>query len=249
MKKIVFLLAILFSGCESSEIIPSQFYDCIQTNQLTVSSAEAASYQAHIDHLVSRGVPGIMLTIDHPQKGFWTGASGQADIASQVPMKSCNISRAGSTVKTFTATSILLLVEDGKLSLEDKARDYLPAAMVKKLKNADQATVRQLLNHTSGIYNYIQDPKFQTASLNDLARVWQPEDLLSYAYGRDAYFAAGTGCQYSNTNYILLGLIIEKVSGLHFSLFLKREFLTLLGWHSPHLMLMTQYPKDLPEGT
>lgn len=248
MKKLRYLIGILLLGCESSEIIPSQFYDCPQTTQNTVTAADAASYQAHIDQLVSRGIPGIILAIDHPEKGYWVGASGQADIASKVPMKSCNTSRAGSTVKTFTATSILLLVEDGKLSLDDKAKDYLPAPLVKKLKNADQATIRQLLNHTSGIYNYIQDAKFQTASLNDLTRVWQPEDLLSYAYGRDAYFAAGTGCHYSNTNYILLGMVIEKVSDLHFSLFFKQRIFDPFGLALTSFNISDPMPKGLARG-
>ena len=248
MKKVLFLFCIAIASCESSNILPSQFYDCLQSAQNTVSVAEAASYQAHIDQLVSSGIPGIIFAIDHPEKGYWVGASGQADIASKVPMKTCNISRAGSTVKTFTATSILLLAEDGKLSLDDKASDYLSAELVRKLKNSEQASIRQLLNHTSGIYNYIQDAKFQTASLNDLTRVWQPEDLLSYAYGRDAYFAVGSGCQYSNTNYILLGMIIEKVSGLHFSVFFKQRIFDPFGLSFTSFNINDPVPKGLARG-
>jgi D-alanyl-D-alanine carboxypeptidase len=248
MKKIITIITIACLGCDSSEIIPAQFYDCVQANPITVNATEAASYQAHIDQLVNRGIPGIILAIDHPEKGFWVGASGQADIASKVTMKSCNISRAGSIAKTFTATSVLLLIQDGKLSLDDKAMAYLPSGTVGKLKNADQATIRQLLNHTSGIYNYIQDAKFQTASLNDLARVWQPEDLLSYAYGRDAYFAVGKGCQYSNTNYILLGMIIEKVSGLHFSLFFKQRIFDPFGLTFTSFNINDPIPKGLARG-
>ncbi len=248
MKRVWILVLIGCMSCDTSEKIAPEFYDCVQVNPNTINSAETNSYQSFLDQLAKKGLPGIILSIDHPRKGFWVGASGQADIANHVAMKSCNISRVGSTVKTFTATSILLLVEDGKLSLEDKAMTYLPSGIVRKLKNADQATIRQLLNHTSGIYNYIQDAKFQTASLNNLTRVWQPEDLLTYAYGRDPYFRVGEGCQYSNTNYILLGMIIEKISGMHFSTFFKQRIFDPFGLRLTSFNILDPIPFGLARG-
>ncbi|MFZ5999444.1 MAG: serine hydrolase domain-containing protein [Bacteroidota bacterium] len=223
MRTTFLLMLILIASCETAEVIAPEFYNCVSYATNTADKTHAEKLQTYINDLTARGVPGMILTIDHPKKGYWTGAAGMADIANNVPMQTCNISRAGSTVKTYTATAILLLAEEGKLSLDDKAAIYLPAHIVKKIDNADVATIRQLLNHTSGIYNYIQDLKFQTASLNDLTRVWQPEELLSYAYGRKSYFEPGASCQYTNTGYILLGMIIEKVSGLHFSKFFEQR--------------------------
>lgn len=80
-----------------------------------------------------------------------------------------------------------------------------------QIENANQASIRQLLQHSSGIYNYIQNPKFQTASLNDLIEEWTAAELLKYAYHKSAYFEPGENVTYSNTNYILLGLLIEKI--------------------------------------
>ena len=163
-----------------------------------------------LQKITSQGVPGIMMTI-RDEDGIWAGAAGKADIGNNVPLLPCNITRVGSTVKTFTAVTILRLQEEGKLSLDDKITKYLPAALLRDLENADEATIRQLLQHSSGIYNYISNLEFQTASLNDLTKVWTPEELLSYARGEDANFAPGTDVQYSNTNYILLGDIIESI--------------------------------------
>jgi D-alanyl-D-alanine carboxypeptidase len=119
----------------------------------------------------------------------------------------------GSTVKLFTATLIFQLQEEGKLQLDDKLSDYLQGDNIDKIKNAEIATIRQLLQHSSGIYNYIQNLQFQTASLNDLLKEWKAEDLLEYAYHQAPYFAPDEDVQYSNTNYILLGLLIEKIEG------------------------------------
>ena len=100
--------------------------------------------------------------------------------------------------------------------------------MIDKIENADEATIRQLLQHSSGIYNYIQNLVFQTASTNDLIREWKPEDLLEYAYHKNAYFPPGDDVAYSNTNYIMLGMLIEKIEGKPFyDVFEEKLFLPL----------------------
>jgi D-alanyl-D-alanine carboxypeptidase len=85
------------------------------------------------------------------------------------------------------------------------------------------------MQHSSGIYNYIQNLKFQTASLNDLPKTWTPDELLAYARGKDAYFKPGTDVMYSNTNYVLLGMIIEKVTGMPYDEFFEERIFTPLG--------------------
>jgi D-alanyl-D-alanine carboxypeptidase len=95
----------------------------------------------------------------------------------------------------------------------DKLSSYLQGEHIDKIKNAEIATIRQLLQHSSGIYNYIQNLQFQTASLNDLLKPWRADDLLQYAHHQQPYFAPDADLRYSNTNYILLGLLIEKIEG------------------------------------
>jgi D-alanyl-D-alanine carboxypeptidase len=210
------LSAVLFS-CSKDEDIPATVFECV--NPYPDSSLQNPSntkYQDLIDGIKRSGVPGIMMSIQDPSSGMWSGASGKADLKSSVDLQSCNISRVGSTVKTFTASTIFLLQEEGKLSLDDKASLYLTSDDIKNIENADVATIRQLMQHSSGIYNYIQNLKFQTGSLNDLIKEWSPDELLSYARGKKAYFAPGTDVLYSNTNYVLLGMIITNIEGKPF---------------------------------
>ncbi len=171
---------------------------------------------------------------------MWVGASGKADLHNDVAMKPCNISRVGSTVKMFTAVTVLLLKEEGKLNLDDKISAYLEGDVIDKIENADNATIRQLLQHSSGIYNYIQDLKFQTASTNDLIREWKPEDLLHYAYNKNAYFEPGEDVYYSNTGYIMLGMLIEKIEGRPFyKVFEEKLF-------NPLQLTLTQFAAEDP---
>jgi D-alanyl-D-alanine carboxypeptidase len=212
---IIALLA-MFS-CEQDETYVPTFYDCsFDFADSSAFNPNTFQYQSVIDNMTAQGVPGVIMCVAKPGESTWVGASGMADLKSGVELQPCNITRVGSTVKTFTSVTILQLAEQGKLDLDDLASDYLSADEIKDIENADIATIRQLMNHSSGIFNYIQDLKFQTASLNDLIREWQPEELLQYARHKKAYFAPGEDVSYSNTNYILLGDIIETITGKPF---------------------------------
>lgn len=189
--------------------------------------------------MIQSGVPGAMLSIRKGEE-YWAGANGFADLASQTFLESCNITRVGSTVKTFTGVTILLLQEDGLLDIDDPITDYLSNSDLSGLENAKKSSIRQLLQHSSGIFNYIQNNHFQTASLNELTKTWRPDELLDYARGVDAYFSPGTDVLYSNTNYVLLGMIIEKVSKKPFyKVFEERIF-------QPHGLFFTQFAATDP---
>lgn len=216
MKRILFLTFILavFATCEKDETYSPAYYAC--DHPLAENNPDhpnARQYETLISDIVGSGIPGMMLTVHDTTIGYWSGAGGMADLASGVALSPCHITRTGSTVKTFTAVTILLLQEEGRLDIDDSVSEYLSAGETAGLINSDISTIRQLLQHSSGIYNYIQNLKFQTASLNDLAKTWNPEELLGYAKNKDPYFEPGTDVRYSNTNYILLGMIIEKVTG------------------------------------
>lgn len=186
------------------------------------------------------GVPGVLMSVHDPLRGEWIGAAGVADLFNNVSLAPCNRTRVGSTVKMFTAATVMLLQEEGKLDLDDRIADHLSGDPIDRLANADQATIRQLLQHSSGIYNYIQSAQFQTASLNDLVRVWRPEDLLHHAYGKPAAFAVGSDVFYSNTNYILLGMLIEKVEGKPFYRVFEEKLFGPLG------LSFTTFAADVP---
>lgn len=236
----IICMLMIFS-CEPDFEIEPAFYSCSFT---FVDSSEnhrhKQRYQKLLDEITYSGAPGIMMSVYNPEAGMWLGASGKADLSNNINMKPCNLTRMGSTVKTFTAAAILLLKEEGKLQLDDPITTYLSHHVLQSIENANRATVRQLLQHSSGIYNYIQSLQFQTASLNDLIKEWKPEELLQYARNRKAYFSPGADVKYSNTNYILLGMIIEAVEKKPFyEVFEEKLFI-------PHGLTSTRFAATAP---
>lgn len=213
-----FLLILVVASCSQDEVFPETYYQCIGTiiDNNSEDNPKSASYKKLTSDIVKLGVPGMMLSVQDGQHGYWSGSSGFADLANGIELQACNLTRVGSTVKTFTAVSILLLQEDGLLDIDDLITNYLSEEEINGLKNAQQSTIRHLLQHSSGIYNYIQNAQFQTESLNDLLKTWQPDELLDYARRKDPYFAPGTDVLYSNTNYVLLGMVIDNVTGKPF---------------------------------
>lgn len=162
-----------------------------------------------LEKIMSDGrIPGAIVGIWVQGKGTWVQARGVADLRSKTPMNTSDRVRIASITKTFVATVVLQLVDAGKLSLDDTVDSY-----VARVPNGDTITVRQLLNHTSGLYDYIYDPVFQAACAADPLEKWTPDQLLSSSILHDPYFAPGTGFHYSNTNYVILGMIVEKVTG------------------------------------
>ncbi len=244
---LIIIFAILFAACEMDDIVPSSTYACraeIAENPIHPRETE---FLQLLQQIVSQGPPGMQLSVND-EHGFWNGAFGYADLASQVEIESCNITRVGSTVKTFTAVTILQLEEEGKLSLDDPITNYLSHSTIEGLENADRSTIEMLLKHSSGIFNYIQSAQFQTASLNDLTKVWQPNELLEYARGKDAYFEPGTDVLYSNTGYILLGMIIEKVTEKPFYEAFEERFFEPLGMAFTQFAAEDPVPNDLIRG-
>ena len=211
---LVLLPILFFCACESSQDELPSFYACqfdhVDSSHLNPNHSK---YSELLESITAQGVVGITMAVHRPAQGMWLGASGKADLHNNIDLQSCNITRMGSTIKLFTATVILLIQEEGRIDIDDKISDYLDQAYLDRIENADRATIRQLLQHSSGIYNYIQSLTFQTASLNDLLREWKADELLHFAKGKAAYFEPGTDVAYSNTNYILLGLLIERIEG------------------------------------
>jgi len=213
----IIFAAATFNSCTKDVVREPSFYACnLPFNDTSSLNANNSKYQQLVDGIAASGVPGVMMSIYSPADGMWIGTAGKADLKNNIDLVSCNITRVGSTVKTFTATTIFMLNEEGLLSLDDPISKYLSAETLKDIENADVATIRQCLQHSSGIFNYIQNLQFQTASLNDLIKEWQPNELLDCARKKKAYFAPGTDVLYSNTNYILLGMIITNISGKPF---------------------------------
>jgi D-alanyl-D-alanine carboxypeptidase len=156
------------------------------------------------------GIPGAIVYVEVPGEGKWEAALGLSDVEAEEAMDIANKYRIGSITKTFVATVILQLVDEGKISLDDTL-DTL--GMEPIVPHASEITVRMLLNHTSGLFEYTADETFQEMQDENPRRKWAPEELVGFAARHEPYFSPGDGWQYSNTNFILQGMIVEKITG------------------------------------
>lgn len=231
----LFLVSILLLpfSCKKPEIGHTE--DCSFNPGAT--HPKAAVFQAVLDEFVGKGLPGISALV-RDGEGVWAGASGEADISKNIQMSPCTVSKAASLTKTFVATLALKLVEEGAFELDDPLTKWLSDEVLQKVKNANASTVRQLLNHTTGIADVIDDNNFYLAVLNDPAKKWKPEELVKFVYGDQPGFAPGKGVSYSNTNFLLLAMVINKATGQDHGILLREKVLEPLGldqtfyyWH------------------
>ncbi|MDZ7742230.1 MAG: serine hydrolase domain-containing protein [Bacteroidota bacterium] len=154
-------------------------------------------------------VPGIVaLVVDHKRGIDWLYTAGVSDIPNNLPMDSDYTFRIGSNTKTMTGTVLLQLVGEGKLALDDKLSEYYP-----EYPKADSITIAMLCNMTSGIFSYTGDEAWWNDVDNDPTKVWAPQELVDVGFSNDFYFSPASGWSYSNTNTIILGMLIEKLTG------------------------------------
>ncbi|MEV6955196.1 serine hydrolase domain-containing protein [Streptomyces sp. NPDC051183] len=153
-------------------------------------------------------VPGVLVSLSAPGKGEYVRAFGVADKATGRPMATDLNMRIGSETKTFTVTALLELVDKGEVGLDDPIGKYVDG-----VPGGDRITLRELAGMRSGLFNYSGDEGFFKALTADPRRQFTPEELLAYAFRHPVQFEPGAKFEYCNTNLILLGLVVEKVSG------------------------------------
>jgi D-alanyl-D-alanine carboxypeptidase len=159
--------------------------------------------------LGNSNLPGAIVSVSIPGQGTWTIATGLGDVTNATPIRLDDHFRIASITKTFVATVALQLVDEGKLSLDDTLSQF-----VEGIPNGDEITLRQLLGMTGGIYNFIYDPQIAGEYDQNPLLPFQPEEAIDIVrkHGQ-ADFAPGEKFVYSDSNYILLGSIIEQVTG------------------------------------
>jgi D-alanyl-D-alanine carboxypeptidase len=193
---------------------------------------------AAIEEIVESGFLGVSVRV-HDERGEWVGVAGAAELGGSAAPPADGHARIGSNTKTFTATLVLQLVAEGLVALDTPAAGYLPG-----LGLDGRITVRMLLQHTSGLFNFTGEvdpdgtftpgivvPYGPTGAewVADRFRDHRPADLVRLALSRPARFAPGTGWSYSNTNYVLLRLLVEEVTGGPFGAALRQRILDPLG--------------------
>jgi len=194
---------------------------------LVFSSFVSASskYQQWLEEAFPADGPGAAVIVVKDKKVLFRSASGQADMELGVPLSPDNVFRLGSITKQFTAAAILLLEEQGKLSISDDIKKYLPDYPTQ----GHTITIENLLTHTSGIFDYTEIPGYfdGLAIRKDVST----QELIEVFANLPMDFAPGEAWNYSNSGYVLLGAIIEKVSGQSYAEFIQTAIFDKLGMH------------------
>ena len=188
-------------------------------------------------------VPGAVVGLWLPGRGQYVRAFGVADKRTGAPMRVDINSRIGSVTKTFTVTALLELVDQGRVHLDDPIGSYLHG-----VPDGDRITLRDLADMRSGLFPYSADPGFIKALYSHPTRGFTPGQLLGYAFRHPNLFAAGTQYLYSNTNTVLIGLVVEKITGTPLAEYLRRH---VTGpSHLPHSYLAhgTHLPQPYAHG-
>ncbi|WP_330328530.1 beta-lactamase family protein [Streptomyces sp. NBC_00536] len=188
-------------------------------------------------------VPGATVGLWAPGKGSYVKTFGVADKVSGDPMTTDLRVRLGSETKTFTVTALLQLVDQGKAGLDDPIGRYITG-----VPNGDRITLRELAGMRSGLFSYTLDPDFIKTFEGDPQQAFAPQQLLDYSFKHPVQFAPNAKFQYSNTNLILLGLVVEKVTGRPLQDVITQDVLEPAGLHDTLFPTGTQFPDPHAHG-
>ncbi|MGW1717644.1 serine hydrolase domain-containing protein [Streptomyces sp. NPDC002156] len=189
---------------------------------------------------VKDGVPGVALQAKD-RHGVWKATAGVGNLKTKQPRSAHDNFRAGSITKTFIATVLLQLEAEGRVSLDDTVDKWLPGVVRGNGHDGRNITLRQLLNHTSGIFNYTDDEDLQSEIFlpenffKNKYRTWTPNEIVTIAMGHQPEFAPGTSWGYSNTNYTLAGMVIKKITGNSYGDEVRARVIEPLGLHGTYM--------------
>lgn len=199
---------------------------------------------------IALGLPGIAVALGNADGILWTGTAGYDDITSKAPITRDTRFGIGSITKTFVAVVIMQLAGEGKVDLDKTVTNYVNLSSVRRVPNADQATLRQLLNHTSGVPTWEFAPAWIRRGRGDamtLDHIWGKTETLDYITDTKvtATFAPGASYAYSNTNYTFLGLVIEAVTGNEATAEIRRRILEPLDMRNTFMESFEPIPDGI----
>jgi D-alanyl-D-alanine carboxypeptidase len=203
-------VVLVIAGCSAnaSSVSTAAAQATTPTGSSVVKKIDPAALRATVDATAKElMIPGAVVEVRTPQ-GDFTAAVGTTQRGAEVPPGGDTHFRIASITKTMTSAVIVLLAQEGKLQFSDPVSKY-----VANVPNGENITVAELLKMRSGLYGYTNDPGFAATLDANPAKVWTPQEVLTIAFQHPPEFPPGTAYDYSNTNYALLGLIVEKVDG------------------------------------
>ena len=193
--------------------------------------------------LVRTGAPGAIVYVRTPS-GTRAGVAGYADQSARISMRASDRYRIASVTKAFVSVLILQLEAEGKLDIDDPVEKYLPGVV----PNGAAIKLRELMNHTSGLFDYTDDSAFVNDPITSFSRAWTPAQLLALAFAHPPTFPPGTNWSYSNTNYIVLGLVVEAVTREPLDQVLQERIFTPLNLTSTSFPSTIELAPDLVHG-
>lgn len=217
--------------------IPS--YGNIQAVNKKTSTEQAVDKAAD-----TKNIPGVIVTVKNGEAS-WSYASGEGNIERNHKVDADSAFRIGSTTKSFVATVMLQLAGEKKLSLDDTVEKWLPGLIKGKGYDGNKITIRQLLNHTSGIADYLT-PDLKAKLIENPSENYRPEQLISRALELEPV----KGWSYSNTNMVIVGLIIQKITGESYAEQIKKRIIEPLSLKETVLPGSSMdIPKKMPVAT
>jgi D-alanyl-D-alanine carboxypeptidase len=219
------LVAGLLAGCSTASAHPAGTAALAAGPGLgsrsTVASGRTVTLTRSIQQVMRvAAIPGAIVGVWQRGQAPYLRAFGVSSAAARKPMSTAMYMRIGSETKTFTITALLELVDRGKVGLDQPIARYISG-----VPDGNVITIRELAEMRSGLYNYTDDSAWGRAFLHNPYRQWTPQELLPYSFGHPLLFRPGTRYRYSNTNTILLGLVIEKRSGQSLAGYIGRHVL------------------------
>ena len=199
-----------------------------------------ADFTEVLDRAVERGLPGVALYVRADDGAVWIGQSGVSSIEDATPLRADDRFRIFGATQPFVAVTVLQLADEGRLGLDNTVPQLAGLDLVYEVPNVERITLRHALRHASGLFDYAETFGFQEALLGpdaDLARKWEPAELLSHISGRGYRppFAPGEGAEFSASNPTLLGIAIEGVAGRTLAEELRDRIFVPLGMTAAYL--------------
>jgi D-alanyl-D-alanine carboxypeptidase len=226
MNRIIILITVLL---HIAALIQAQHKTEKHINYVKLNSqySKAEAIEGIMHRYTREGLPGTAIAIYSETEGWWEKAAGFSNVEKKTSMQPTHLQYLQSVSKTYMAVAILQLYEQGKLKLDAPMNQYLPAKYSKYLKETEKITVRMLLNHTSGIPDYATHPEFVAFVIQHPLQIFSANDQLKPLSKVPLNFEPGSKYAYSNTNYLLLALIADAITGDHAAFISKNIFVPL----------------------
>ncbi|MEP6949278.1 MAG: serine hydrolase [Ginsengibacter sp.] len=247
-------LCIISSACRKEQIQPTQLSSLpVPWNDTSSRHPKSTALTALLEKYHNKGLPGISLLVNDAS-GTWVGSIGKADIERNIPFEVGQVSKIASITKLFVGTLVFKLMEDsvntglGYKALNTKINNWLPSSVTNKLPNGNEITLGQCMKHETGVPDIIEQNAFYLAVLNNPNKIWKPEELLAFIYGKTPVFRPGDTAVYSNTNTILVIMVIEAVTGKKHSDLLKQYVLNPLHLSNTYYQPHDKLPNTVAQG-